>query len=116
MWNFDTLTQKQKEALTCAALGMFGKQAAYIMGIHETTFGNHLVRARAKLNAKNTTQAVAIAISQGLIDPSEVLSEDQLQKIEAQDLFALTRALSDDAESLEEFSSTIDAILRLKND
>lgn len=61
------LTTVQREALQLAAYGHTREGIATLMHLHPETVNNHLCDARAKLGAKNTAEAVAIALRDGWI-------------------------------------------------
>lgn len=58
---------RQKEILEFLREGYIAKEIAGKLGISTQTVKNHLVVAREKLGAKNTTHAVVIAIRKGYI-------------------------------------------------
>lgn len=55
-------------ALRCLAHGLTPRMAAEALGVTPDTVRSHLVTARIKLSAKNSTHAVAAAIRAGLIE------------------------------------------------
>ena len=61
------LSQREKECLRWRASGKSDWDIAHIMGISERTVKFHLENARAKLDAINTTHAVAKALATGAI-------------------------------------------------
>ena len=61
------LTKREKECLYWASEGTTGYDTAEILDISERTVIFHMQNAISKLNAKNRTHAVVIAISRGLI-------------------------------------------------
>jgi DNA-binding CsgD family transcriptional regulator len=63
------LTDAEIGALKKAARGDSAKQIAYDEGVTERAIENRMVSVRAKLNARNTTHAVVLAIKAGLIAP-----------------------------------------------
>ena len=63
------LTTRQQEVLGLVRLGMPNKRIARILGIAETTVRTHLEHIYAKLVVSNRTEAVTLAIRQGLIPP-----------------------------------------------
>lgn len=65
----DPLTDREKECLLWAADGKTSWETAKILGVSERTVKYHLQNACAKLNAVNRTQAIARAVSLGLIRP-----------------------------------------------
>lgn len=67
--NFTDLTPREIEVLTWAAKGKSRWETSIIIDIKEDTVKTHLENARGKLNASNTTNAIAIAIVNGLIYP-----------------------------------------------
>ena len=62
-----TLTPRQCEMLQCCAEGMTDKEIAKAFHIGERTVKAHLAQIRARLGARNTTQAVYVAVRLGLI-------------------------------------------------
>lgn len=62
-----TVSPREAEMLSSIADGMRTRQAAAKLGITFETARTYLDRARDKLDAVNTTHAVAIAIRRGLI-------------------------------------------------
>lgn len=65
------ISPRQTEVLRLIAQGLSEGEAGQQMGIARATVRNHLFSARAKLNARNTTHAVVIAIRAGFIDPAQ---------------------------------------------
>ena len=63
----DSLTTRERDCLRWRALGKTDLEIALILGITAGTVKFHLVNSRSKLRAINTTQAVAKAVSHGLI-------------------------------------------------
>lgn len=61
------LTAREKEILDYVAQGFLNKQIAAKLGISEQTIKNHVTSILRKLNANARTEAVVIAIKQGLI-------------------------------------------------
>jgi len=61
------LTDREKDALSWAARGKTNSETADILSISEQTVEFHVRNASRKLNATNKTQAVAIALTLGLI-------------------------------------------------
>ncbi len=64
------LTAREKEVLSYIAQGYLNKQIANELGIGEQTIKNHITSILRKLNANARTEAVVIAIRQGLISIS----------------------------------------------
>jgi DNA-binding NarL/FixJ family response regulator len=62
------LTDREREALSLAAMGWTTRAIARRLSVAERTAKAHLQAAREKLDAQNTTHAVAIALSRRLID------------------------------------------------
>jgi DNA-binding CsgD family transcriptional regulator len=60
------LTFRERQCLSLAASGRGAKQTAAELGVSEKTVELHLARARHKLGAQTTTQAVAIALVMAL--------------------------------------------------
>lgn len=61
------LTNRQLECVALAAEGMDYNETAKAINVSQPMVQAHLTRARKRLNAKNTTHAVAIAIKKGII-------------------------------------------------
>lgn len=61
------LTPREKEILSYIAQGYINKQIAAELGISEQTIKNHVTSLLRKLNANVRTEAVVVAIKQGLI-------------------------------------------------
>jgi DNA-binding NarL/FixJ family response regulator len=61
------LTTRETEILNHIAQGMLNKQIATELGISEQTIKNHVTSILRKLNANARTEAVVLAIKQGLI-------------------------------------------------
>ena len=69
------LSRRQRQCLTLAGQGRFDREIGETLGISLATVRNHLVAARRRLKARNTAQAVAVAVQQRLISvdiPPEV--------------------------------------------
>ena len=64
------LTAREREVLNYIAEGYLNKQIAIELGIGEQTIKNHITSILRKLNANARTEAVVIAIRQGLISIS----------------------------------------------
>jgi len=61
------LTSRELEVLGYVAQGYANKRIAFELGIKENTVRNFVSRIMSKLNAKDRTEAVVIAIKHGLI-------------------------------------------------
>lgn len=61
------LTRRETEILSYIAKGLLNKQIAIKLGISEQTIKNHVTAILRKLNANARTEAVVVAIKQGLI-------------------------------------------------
>lgn len=61
------LTPREMEILSYIAQGYLNKQIAVKLGISEQTIKNHVTSILRKLNANARTEAVVVAIKQGLI-------------------------------------------------
>ncbi|MBI2832048.1 MAG: response regulator transcription factor [Chloroflexi bacterium] len=61
------LTTRETEILSYIARGLLNKQIAATLGISEQTIKNHVTSILRKLNANARTEAVVVAIKQGLI-------------------------------------------------
>ena len=66
---YPVLSARQVECLSWAARGKTRFETAAILGIGNATVKEHIKEAVRKLDASNTTQAVAIACVRGLIRP-----------------------------------------------
>lgn len=64
------LTNRETEILNYIAQGYLNKQIATELGISEQTIKNHVTSMLRKLNANARTEAVVVAIKQGLISIS----------------------------------------------
>jgi len=64
------LTPRETEILDYIAQGYLNKQIAIKLGISEQTIKNHVTSILRKLNANARTEAVVVAIKQGLISIS----------------------------------------------
>jgi len=62
------ITQREREALRCAADGKTAQETARCLGIAKRTVEEHFQSAQRKLGALNRTQAVVIAMRDGLLD------------------------------------------------
>ncbi len=61
------LSERQAECLGLAAQGLTWRQIALELGISPGTVRGHLLRARERLGAENTTHAVALALGRAAI-------------------------------------------------
>jgi LuxR family quorum sensing-dependent transcriptional regulator len=61
------ISEREKEVLLWCALGKTSKEIGYILFLSENTVNVHVKNAITKLSAKNKTEAVAIAMRDGLI-------------------------------------------------
>jgi DNA-binding CsgD family transcriptional regulator len=61
------LSERETMILRCASYGLHRDDAAALLGISSETAKSYSERARRKLQAKNTTHAVALAIRGGLL-------------------------------------------------
>ena len=66
------LTPREIEILNYIARGYLNKQIAVELGISEQTIKNHVTSILRKLNANARTEAVVVAIKQGLISISQI--------------------------------------------
>jgi len=64
------LTSRETEILNYIAQGYLNKQIASKLGISEQTIKNHVTSILRKLNANARTEAVVVAIKQGIISVS----------------------------------------------
>lgn len=65
-----TLTRREVEVLDAIGSGATTRSVAVRMGISPKTVENHKQRIFSKLGVQNQAHAVAIAVRQGLLDPS----------------------------------------------
>jgi LuxR family transcriptional regulator, quorum-sensing system regulator BjaR1 len=63
------LSRRQREVLQWAAVGKTDWEIGVILSISEKAVKFHVMVAREKLNAANRTHAVALALTQGMINP-----------------------------------------------
>ena len=64
---FEALTPREKDVLRWLAQGMSNRSIAAQLHVNERTVKFHVSAILAKLEAANRTQAVMIALEQGLI-------------------------------------------------
>lgn len=62
------LTEREREILAMTAMGWSARRIGNVLDISEKTISRHLLNVRARLNAANTTHAVALAIRANLIE------------------------------------------------
>ncbi len=62
------LTDRELEILRLIAKGLSNRQVAELLGLSRSTVRTHLEHIYQKLDVSNRTEAVALGISQGLID------------------------------------------------
>jgi DNA-binding CsgD family transcriptional regulator len=65
------LTPREVECLEWAAQGKSSGEIATILNLTERGVNYHFESAKEKLDATNRTQAVAIAVSRGIVELSE---------------------------------------------
>ena len=65
--NAVALTPRERECLRLLAAGESTKRIAFILSISAKTAQHHVANAKAKLGARNSVHAVAIAIERGLL-------------------------------------------------
>lgn len=63
----DGLTEREREVLLCLKHGMTSRSIADTLGITERTVKFHIGNILGKMNVKNRTQAVAVAMDRGLL-------------------------------------------------
>lgn len=71
-----TLTRMQTTCLQMAADGLTQERSAYLLGIKRTTIKYHLAKARGRLGAQSTAEAVGIAVAYGIIEIREEKDEE----------------------------------------
>jgi DNA-binding CsgD family transcriptional regulator len=75
------LSPRQRQCLTLAAQGLTWRQVAQKLKIATGTVRNYLLIARARLGARNTTHAVALAIAREEIKLESIIQEDDEDEI-----------------------------------
>ncbi len=65
---YEFLSNREKDVLNCLAQGMQNEQIAHTLGISEVTVRMHTAGAKKKMNASTRAQAIALALSRGLIN------------------------------------------------
>lgn len=63
----ETLTLREREIVLCIAKGWANKQISASLGISEETVKSHVKNILAKLQAKDRTEAVTLALKRGII-------------------------------------------------
>ncbi|PAW74862.1 MAG: hypothetical protein B9S38_02850 [Verrucomicrobiia bacterium Tous-C4TDCM] len=63
----ETLTLREREIVLCIAKGEANKQISTSLGITEETVKSHVKNVLAKLQAKDRTEAVTLALRRGII-------------------------------------------------
>ena len=63
------LTERQVEILHLMALGWSNKEIGHKLMVSENTIKYHLKKILQKMNAQNRTEAVAMAVNNGLFEP-----------------------------------------------
>jgi DNA-binding CsgD family transcriptional regulator len=71
IFSYPRLSPRQKTCLSLAAQGLTGRAIAHKLGISLRMVRYHQAEARAKLKAVSTTQAVHIAVRDGLLDEAD---------------------------------------------
>lgn len=75
------LSERQCQVLTLAAQGWLSKEIGRHLGdISDRTIEIHKANCIAKLGARNQVHAVAIAVSQGIINLNAVIPEQERQR------------------------------------
>ena len=64
----DVLTPRQRDVLTHVADGRTTDEIARILGLSPHTVKNYLERIYERLDTRDRTQAVAIALREGILD------------------------------------------------
>jgi DNA-binding NarL/FixJ family response regulator len=65
----DELSAREREVLSLLVAGVSNKQIAAQLNLSENTIKTHLSRIFAKLNAQSRAEAVATALTKGLVSP-----------------------------------------------
>jgi DNA-binding NarL/FixJ family response regulator len=63
----ETLTLREREIVLCIARGEANKQISTNLGISEETVKSHVKNILAKLQAKDRTEAVTLALKRGIV-------------------------------------------------
>ena len=63
----ETLTLREREIVLCIAKGEANKQISTSLGISEGTVKSHVKNVLAKLQAKDRTEAVTLALKRGIV-------------------------------------------------
>ena len=63
----ETLTLREREIVLCIAKGEANKQISTSLGISEETVKSHVKNVLAKLQAKDRTEAVTLALKRGIV-------------------------------------------------
>ncbi len=66
------LTSRELQVLTLTAAGFSDKEIGEMLYVSMNTVHNHVLRIRAKLNAKSRTQAVVKALKNALLSFEEI--------------------------------------------
>ena len=66
------LTSRELQVLTLTAAGFSDKEIGEMLYVSMNTVHNHVLRIRAKLNAKSRTQAVVKALKNDLLSFEEI--------------------------------------------
>ena len=68
---YQELTERQVEILHLIALGWSNKEIGHKLMVSENTIKYHLKKILQKMNAQNRTEAVAMAVNDGLFEPAQ---------------------------------------------
>ncbi|MBN2240148.1 MAG: helix-turn-helix transcriptional regulator [Dehalococcoidales bacterium] len=63
-----SITRREFSALTLIASGMTNEEGAQRFNVNVNTFRNHIYNLMKKLGAKNRTQALALAVQNGMLE------------------------------------------------
>jgi hypothetical protein len=66
-----TLTERERIALHAKAIGLSHQESVRRLGATQKTFQRALLSATAAMSAATPTEAVALAVHHGLIDPTQ---------------------------------------------
>jgi DNA-binding NarL/FixJ family response regulator len=68
----EELSRRERQILLLICRGMCNKEIARELDVTEKTVEWHISNILGKLGAANRTQAVVVALEQGLLDPTDL--------------------------------------------